>query len=433
MKPFTKLLVVFVVIAPLTVLPQVIGWNDASRLATVQSLVEHHSLAIDKSEFVITGDKIFYDDKYYSDKPPIPSLIGALAYLPIYHLGFQLAYGWNWATFLVILMTMKVFWVLGLVAFYKSLKVKNVCESTCLWATAALGLGSIYLSWSACFNNHLVAASSLSIGFYFWLKSQAEQNPKRNLFYSGFFVSLAATADIPTALFFVTMAFYLLFQKSLRRHLVFFLLPLCLAPTLSIAINYATSGSVFPIQLDKSLYDYPGSPWVGPQNVGNLSGVTVYSISSVVPYSFACLFGKEGFLLYNPILLIAIPVLVMQIFKKGEFRSEALLIAPPTILLMGYYFFFTNNWGGWSYSIRWFVPLLPLLFLFLAPFIDSASRLRMAIFKFVLAVSMLIALVGVANPYSYKNINVLGRDFSEVPFVSNLKLLYYYQEEFFGK
>ena len=77
--------------------------EDGSRLATVESLVDQHSLAIDQSVFVIpppptpgkaaayaaddllsttfgTGDKLFIDGHYYSDKSPVPALGMGLVY-----------------------------------------------------------------------------------------------------------------------------------------------------------------------------------------------------------------------------------------------------------------------------------------------------------------------------------------------------------------
>lgn len=38
-----------------------------------------------------------------------------------------------------------------------------------------------------------------------------------------------------------------------------------------------------------------------------------------------------------------------------------MVVSAGSITLALYYLLTTNNYGGWSYSIRWFVPLLPLL------------------------------------------------------------------------
>src|SRR5262249_22311897 len=79
------------------------GWNDSSRLALVESLVDHHTLAIDQSIFAQpqpqgqpldphllprgTSDKLFINGHYYSDKSPVPGLLLAGLYQ-----------GWKWTT-----------------------------------------------------------------------------------------------------------------------------------------------------------------------------------------------------------------------------------------------------------------------------------------------------------------------------------------------
>src|SRR5262249_22459060 len=90
-------LLVAIVIAFASARPYAGGWNDGSRLASVESLVDQHTWAIDRSIFVEpwafefaagrtpysddsgmmevgTGDKMKVGDHFYSDKPPVPSL-----------------------------------------------------------------------------------------------------------------------------------------------------------------------------------------------------------------------------------------------------------------------------------------------------------------------------------------------------------------------
>src|SRR5205085_3531738 len=80
------------------------GWNDGSRLATVECLVDHGTWAIDDSVFVKsaadrehlsadpygpngheqvphgTMDKLYIGGHYYSDKSPVPALLMAGPY-----------------------------------------------------------------------------------------------------------------------------------------------------------------------------------------------------------------------------------------------------------------------------------------------------------------------------------------------------------------
>jgi hypothetical protein len=73
-------------------------------MATVQSLVESRSFVIGDTAFTRTGDKVFINGHFYSDKPPIPSVLGALVYLPLYHLGIYLHDGRSAAYYLITLL-----------------------------------------------------------------------------------------------------------------------------------------------------------------------------------------------------------------------------------------------------------------------------------------------------------------------------------------
>src|SRR5438270_13898795 len=95
-KPGRTLLVLAMclAIAANSAQPYAGGWNDGSRLATVECLVDYHTLAIDRSIFVRvpprlntatpcpypteepdlllhgTGDKLWIQGHFYSDKSP---------------------------------------------------------------------------------------------------------------------------------------------------------------------------------------------------------------------------------------------------------------------------------------------------------------------------------------------------------------------------
>lgn len=63
--------------------------NDASRIATIESLVERGTLKIDDSNFIFSGDKAYINGHFYSDKSPLVSLIGAAIYYPLHKLGLN--------------------------------------------------------------------------------------------------------------------------------------------------------------------------------------------------------------------------------------------------------------------------------------------------------------------------------------------------------
>src|SRR5262245_57289103 len=88
-----------VVLALVTARPYAGGWNDGSRLATVDCLVDHGTWAIDESIYLTpttaarppyasgsvgsqygTFDKLLINGRFYSDKSPVPALPMAAFY-----------------------------------------------------------------------------------------------------------------------------------------------------------------------------------------------------------------------------------------------------------------------------------------------------------------------------------------------------------------
>jgi hypothetical protein len=387
-------------------------WNDESRMGTIQSLVESHTFIIDHTEFVSTGDKVFIDGHFYSDKPPLPAMLGAMIYFPLYHLGLRLHGGNSLSYFCITLLTVSLLWVLGTLAFFHSLKFADLDGERRLLASVALGLGTIYLSWSTTFNNHEIAASFLAIGFCFLLKAKHEKFGNRDLALAGTFLSMAGAADIPTGIFYAMFLLYVFRDPSLRKRVFYYVLPLLVTVLPTLAINYSFHDSIMPVQIYRSYFEYPGSPWMGSDQ---LSGMVTHDLTFSANYAFLTLFGPKGFLIYNPLLFIASWGLVHAIRQRDKFFWEAIFITGGSALLLLYYWLTTNNFAGWSYSIRWFVPLLPLLMFFVYPYLDGFNKLsHVRTFQTLLCISVIIAFVGALNPWS-------PQVYSEISFFANIE------------
>lgn len=386
------------IIGILTTLPIATSSSDMSRMANIQALVDLHTLSIDGTTFK-TIDKVFIDGHFYSDKLAMPALVGAIAYLPISMLGIELDAGINPAYYLITLLTVKAFWLAGLMAFFGALRFTSLTETKRLALTLALGLGSLYFTWSSTFNNHAMAASCVAIGFYFMLRARNGIRVRSGLFLGGLFFGLAGSSDFPIMAIYGAFFLYVVADPLLRRQVAAYLLPLLITVLPVLLVNYQISGSFVPVQLEPSNFLYPGSPWNERQD--NLTGGEINHGIFLAKYAFHMLIGTRGFLIYNPFTLIAIPLLLLELRPGRRFAREARTVALASFAIVSYYILFSNNFGGWSYSIRWFVPLLPLWFFFLAPFIEGhVSPRRKLILGSVFAVSVIIAAIGLVNPWT---------------------------------
>jgi hypothetical protein len=410
--PQVRLLYVLTFLALITTHAAPGSWNAASRIATVQALVESHTFVIDHTAFIDTGDKVFINGHFYSDKPPLPALMGVAVYWPLYQLGLRLHLGSSIADYCVTLFTVRLFWILGTLAFFHLLEYTGLEAEGRFLAAIALGLGSLYFSWSSTLNSHDLAASFLCIGFLFVLKARFAPRVSLNLAMAGFFLSLAGTTDIPTSIFYAGFSAYVLGNRSLRARSIYYFLPLLITVLPALAITYSIHHSIVPVQLVSSYFQYPGSPWTGSEELSGMRG----QISPL--YALLLLVGPRGFLLYNPLLIIALYGLARSLAARDRFFAEAVVITVGVAAMLLYYSLFTANFGGWSYSIRWLVPVLPLLFFFLYPYLQVCDIVRARRFRALLVASMIISFVGVIDPWSH-------RDLSDVPFVANLKEIPY--------
>lgn len=406
-----RVFIALAIIGLFTVLPKVASWSDASRMGTIQGLIDFHTFRIDRTAFVDTGDKVFVGGHYYSDKLTGPALFGAIFYWPLSAFGLKLGYGWNIAYYVITLCTIKVSWLAGLVAFYKSLAFTPLVERKKIWLTLALGVGSLFFTWSATFNNHALAGSWVAIGFYFMLRARHGYRVGRSVFLAGVFLALVGGTDVPILAVFAGFGLYVLADPRLRRHLGWYLLPLPLTALPALLINYRISGSFVPVQLVPEYFLYPGTRWTAEE----LTGAGMNSGRFLVKYVFNSSIGTRGFLIYNPLLFLAVPFVVRELSRTRPFFREARVTCVVAVPIVAYYLLYSNNYSGNSYSIRWFVPLLPLLFFFLHPVLDGGRALR-GWFVALFAAGVVIAVVGLINPWT-----LMGH--SDFPLVANLKTL----------
>ncbi|MCF7824352.1 MAG: hypothetical protein K9N35_09300 [Candidatus Marinimicrobia bacterium] len=408
-----RTLLYLILISLITINPRINGWNEASRMALTQSLVEEHNFKIDNSDFADTGDKVFVDGHFYSDKPPLPSIIAALVYWPLYQIGLRLSYGWNLAYYLIILFTIKLFWVFSVLAFKRALSYLEVKHRTIDILVPIFAFGSIMLTWSATFNNHSLAASSIMIAFMFYLKSKSEKS-RKSIFASGFFFGLAGAMDIPTGIFFISFGLLLFDGWKISTKMLPYFIAGLIPLILHFWINYSIGHTLLPLQIVPEYFDYEGTIWRGGVQP---SGMQPNSGWDSIKYGLSSLLGLRGFLLYNPLLFIAIPLLIKEGFSGQRLKRESRLLLVSVLVFLSYYFIYTTNYGGWSYSIRWFVPLLPFFMIYLIGVEDYLENRKIRISLGPIAVvSMIISSIGLINPWS-------NADYHSIPFMANVKQL----------
>ena len=357
-------------IAAISAKPFAGGWNDAGRLAAVESLLERGTFAIDDSIFVnSTYDKLFAHGHFYSDKPAIGSLLIACLYRPLEWLGAPTPHE-----------RPDVF--VRLITILTS-GLGYAVATGCLWVIGRrTGLEPrLRFGWLAAFalctyaptyTQH-VNSGAMQLGV---LGVMAVLLTVENRWRTGNLVALGMLAGIGFNLDYgsgpplVACLFALVWWQTRRfKSLAAFSVGVLPWVAAGIGINYAIAGVWKPLGMYPEFFLYPGSPFTEE----NLTGGLHHKPLNLLLYAGGMLFGKHGFLNHNlPLILLIIPGI--PAILRGPSELKWLMAWCGLTWLM--YAVLSNNMGGGCCSVRWFVPFLVPEFWLLARVLQAKPHLE---------------------------------------------------------
>jgi hypothetical protein len=363
------------------------SWNDGSRLATVESLADFGTLAIDDSIFVHvlsegrpyggnelfllesgTLDKLYIHGHFYSDKSPAPALAMAGVYK-----------AWQGATGIAARLEPERFctvmtfvfsglaYVVAVWCVFQFGRPLNLPMRLRLVLTASFALATVALTYSRHVNNHILllgVAAPLFLQLA-WFSVEVEEGRARwlRLVLIGLLTGFAYTIDLGTGPVLVvcvgaTLAWRLLANRQPERPALACLLVFAIAALPGICthhiMNYMVGGTFKPANANPEYFLWSGCPFTPENMTGNMK----HSPGSFLLYAGSMLFGKRGFIGHDLPLFLALPAMVALLWKRGK--------ELPEILCAGFwcggtwlaYALTSNNSSGLCCSIRWFVPLL---------------------------------------------------------------------------
>ena len=372
------------------------GWNDGSRLAAVESLVDCHTFAVDDSVYLTpsaaarppydpsnalaaahgTQDKLLIGRHWYSDKSPVPAVLMAGPY--------QL---WRWAGGPCAadrpdLYALGLTWlfaglpyVLAVWAVARTTRSLRVPRPWDLALTAGFAFTGIALPYAAHVNNHVlllavaaglceaaVRPGPLTLGRAAWMGLLA-----------GFGYTIDLGAGPPLTL--VTTGLVCWQVGRPVRWPVLSAFGMACAPFLLAhhALNYAVGGTFAPANANPEYLDWPGSPFTGAQATG---GWHHASLAKAGLYALDLLYGKKGFLLHTPPMLLAVGGLALLLRRRVPERPTLIAFGSWAVLTWLLYAATSRNLSGECLSIRWFVPLIAAGYLVLAVLVREVPTSR---------------------------------------------------------
>jgi hypothetical protein len=392
------------------------SWADASRLATIESLVERGTLAIDGSSYFWQGDKVHFPPHYYSHQPPLLALLGALPYAALHAAGATIAElepavsadglatlaqpWWNgpWAYRVLNWCLVGAPVWFGLWALQRLLLAAGSGPRSAALLTAAAYFATPLWPWSLVLNQHGPAAG---LGLLALLALQ-----RRRAATAGTLLALAATIDL-SAVFPAAAGLWPVARGGGARAVLRYALGALPVLCLHGAVNLAVAGDLVPFGMHAEAFRYPMSPFL----LMSLTGVTqeLFGLERAV-YVFGATFGASGLFSHHPLLLLCAGAgLALPFLRRRDGPPElapGLLtaVALGSVGVLLYYLFQSNNYGGSAFGMRWFAVFAPswLLFAGVAAVRSPALRrpLPRGLFFAATALSVAGSALGAVNPWA---------------------------------
>ena len=377
------------------------GWNDASRLAAVESLAERGTFRIDDSLFIKvpdlapgtssayqpndpqltalgTYDKLWIDGHYYSDKSPVPSVILAGAYRLWLEVGGPRMHDRPDLVirFLTILGA-------GVPCLFAILAVACLArrhltsDSLAIWYLASFVMATVALPYTRHLNNGiLLLGIAMPLCVLIGQLTEAADDPwsrRGRPALIGLLTGLGYTIDlgIGPALVLATVGFT---WWQLGAGIRWLMVMLGMIPGMAVhhALNYAIGGTLMPANATLEYLQFPGSPF----NAHTATGGMKHSLPGLILYGADLLVGKKGFLTHNWPLFLATLGAIRIAWEQPRHRAVLGFCLGWAGLSWLAYAATSTNLSGVCASIRWFVPLLAPGYLALAIVLREHPRYR---------------------------------------------------------
>ncbi|MFT5287296.1 MAG: hypothetical protein ACI8TQ_003481 [Planctomycetota bacterium] len=340
------------------------SWADGSRMGTIQALVEHGTLALDDTDFLWQGDKVFINGHYYSHQPPMLALVGAVPYWVLHNVfGRAITDPFTYRILTWCLVGLPL--CLGLLALARLLRSTGCNANWTAVLLASAAFGTLVLPYSLVLQQHGAATGLVLLAF--------AAIHRRRMLVAGILLAFATTIDL-TAVFPAICCAWPVLKNAGVNGVVRYGMGALPALALHFGINLSLAGDLLPIGLHLESFEYPFSPFMlmsltgGEQRVGETAA-----------YLWGALLGGSGFFSHHPITVLAILAGALLLLKRSYASRSTLApglltaAALSSIAIAGYYLSESRNFGGSAFGMRWFTVFAPLLVLFPAVYLGQRS------------------------------------------------------------
>lgn len=398
--------------------PELISHDERARLATIQALVEHRTLAIDETTFLDTDAKVLRDGHWYSNQPPTLSVLLAGTYWLLHRWGHTFATNPNWVMYLLTLVgtTLPVAFAGGLV--YRMGRLFELHRPWRAGLALAVVLGSGFISYATVLNAHapaaaLVLASAASL-IHVTITNRRVHGSVW-LAISGACAALAAALEPAAVLFVLLFGAVVLALRwtAVQRAagLLVYLLAAGVPVLLHVALVQRTTGNVW--QGSGLGRERPAAELGGDGAAGLSVRFPEFEEGEVEPASawdplweglgrvIAAFFGRHGVLSHFPVVLLGVVGVTMVMHRHWPTTTKVLASATLVggLVIIVTYALRAIDWTQAMFGTRWFVVFLPLTVFWAGVWLRRRHRTTSWVLAgLLLGFSVAVSLLGATGP-----------------------------------
>ena len=348
-------------------------WNTSSRLMLTYALVDHGRLSIDGLQDQ-TGDRAYFQGRFYSDKLPgypllatIPyALAGTVGGLPPHPLNGPALTHWP-ADYWITLATSGLLTALTAVMLAAFARDFGCTRRQAALVALAYGLATPAYVYATLAYGHQTSAFALLASFLL-LSRRGEIGNTLRVFSAGVLASYAAVVELQVGPVSAVLGLYLIGQCMARvwkpAAIVYFGLG-ALGPALVLLVyNQLAFGN----PLDMGYFHHATAQFARVHSRENPLGLRWPDWSLAAPL----LRGRyRGLLFYAPIVALAAPGWVILIGRRWFGVAAVSLFSALAVFVVNLSY---PEWtGGWSTGPRLLVPLLPFAMVAVAAALSASG------------------------------------------------------------
>jgi len=377
-------------------------WNDPAKLDLTRAMVDEHRFEIDSyindtGDYISnTGDRAYYNDHYYSDKPPGASFLT----VPVYAV-FKLFFGMPdtdfkllFLEFIIVAFSSALFSALLVVLMYKISRFFLKKEIDRILITIIFGLGTGIFIYSTIYYQYGISIFFAFLCFYLIFKMKQENKfSNKNFFIAGLCGGFAIICEYSASIIILACIIMILTLKKWKQ-LILFLFGFSITISLLFMYNYSIFGNI----LDTS-YNHMDSKIVSeiltdyrhgliPPHFIKTDFMPFFSLAKFKIILRLLFYPFRGLFFYSPILALSL-VGLFYMYKKH--KLELTLISFIFILFLIYNSQIWDWGAGSSFGPRYLYAVVPFLTLSL---MFCFKKINLKFILLLTVISIIINLMG---------------------------------------